>query len=200
MSPCRSRQDHAVNRNGILTSSINKWRHQRNKYFLSIENQMFSMLKKTNFWPNPAAGFLPEWLICNNSLVHYRQNQQNMSLPNQFVPYVRQKKTFNFFFMLQFFGSHELFLFSWISYHLMGMNQLEPPCCKKRPKKYQYQETGLGNRGHLKVLKDTKIIKGVIHVYLGPIWYHSEPSDIPYSPNQFLGWDIFLPFLTARQL
>ena len=102
MSPCRSRQDHAVNSNGIL--SINKWRHQRNKYFLSIEKQMFSMPKKANFWPHPAAGFLPEWLICNNSLVHYRQNQQNMSLPKLFVPYVRQKKTCNFFFMLQFFS------------------------------------------------------------------------------------------------
>ena len=27
--------------------------------------------------------------------------------------------------------------------------------------------------------------------HLGSIWYHSEPSDIPYSPNQFLGWDFF---------
>ena len=24
---------------------------------------------------------------------------------------------------------------------------------------------------------------------LGSIWYHSEPSDFPYSPNQFLSWD-----------
>ena len=21
--------------------------------------------------------------------------------------------------------------------------------------------------------------------------YHSEPTDVPYSPNQFLGWDFF---------
>ena len=35
------------------------------------------------------------------------------------------------------------------------------------------------------------MIKGVSHAHLGPIWYHSEPSDVPYSPNQFLGWDIF---------
>ena len=27
--------------------------------------------------------------------------------------------------------------------------------------------------------------------HLGPTWYHSEPSDVPYSPNQFLGWDFF---------
>ena len=28
---------------------------------------------------------------------------------------------------------------------------------------------------------------------LGSIWYHSEPSDVPYSLNQFLGWDFFTP-------
>ena len=32
-------------------------------------------------------------------------------------------------------------------------------------------------------------------IYLGPIWYHSETSDVPYSPNQFLGWNIFCRFL-----
>ena len=25
--------------------------------------------------------------------------------------------------------------------------------------------------------------------HLGSIWYHSEPSNVPYSPNQFLGLD-----------
>ena len=39
------------------------------------------------------------------------------------------------------------------------------------------------------------MIKGVSHAHLGPIWYHLEPSDIPYSPNQFLGWDFFCRFL-----
>ena len=34
---------------------------------------------------------------------------------------------------------------------------LEPVCCKKRQKSPN-QETGLGNRGHLKVLKNTKLI------------------------------------------
>ena len=28
--------------------------------------------------------------------------------------------------------------------------------------------------------------------HLGSILYHSEPSDVPYSPNQFLGWDFFV--------
>ena len=37
--------------------------------------------------------------------------------------------------------------------------------------------------------------KGVTHAHLKPIWYHSEPSDVPYSPNQFLGWDFFCRFL-----
>ena len=39
------------------------------------------------------------------------------------------------------------------------------------------------------------MIKRVTHAHLGPIWYHSEPSDVPYSPNQFLGWDFFCRFL-----
>ena len=34
-----------------------------------------------------------------------------------------------------------------------------------------------------------------IHGHLGPIWYHSELSDVPYSPNQFLGWDFLCCFL-----
>ena len=29
------------------------------------------------------------------------------------------------------------------------------------------------------------------YAHLRPIWYHSEPSDVPYSQNQFLGWDFF---------
>ena len=49
------------------------------------------------------------------------------------------------------------------------------------------KETGLGNRGPLVALNDEKLILND----LGPIWYHSEPSDVPYSPNQFLGWDFF---------
>ena len=35
------------------------------------------------------------------------------------------------------------------------------------------------------------MIKGMAHAHLGPIWYHSEPSDVPYSPNQFFDWDFF---------
>ena len=32
-------------------------------------------------------------------------------------------------------------------------------------------------------------------VYLGSIWYCSEPSGVPYSPNQFLALDFFCRFL-----
>ena len=35
------------------------------------------------------------------------------------------------------------------------------------------------------------MIKSVTHAHLGPIWYHTEPSDVPYSQNQFLDWDFF---------
>ena len=35
----------------------------------------------------------------------------------------------------------------------------------------------------------------VTDAHLGPIWYHSKPSDVPYSPNQFLGWDLFCRLL-----
>ena len=31
----------------------------------------------------------------------------------------------------------------------------------------------------------------VTHAHLGPIWHHSESSDVPYSAKQFLGWDFF---------
>ena len=31
--------------------------------------------------------------------------------------------------------------------------------------------------------------------HLGSIWDHSEPSDVPYFPNQFFGWDLFCRFL-----
>ena len=39
------------------------------------------------------------------------------------------------------------------------------------------------------------MIKGVTCAHLGSIWHHSDPSDIPYFPNQFLVWDFFCRFL-----
>ena len=103
------------------------------------------------------------------------------------------------------------------------------PLAVRNVKKSPGQETGLGNRGRLKVLNDTKLVSmsdlliifdqsGIIHNNqtspipqtsflpwtfchflkqdsysfldnLGSIWYHSEPSDVPYSPNQFLALD-----------
>ena len=35
------------------------------------------------------------------------------------------------------------------------------------------------------------MIKGVTHAHLGPIWYLSEPSDVPYFSNLDLGLDFF---------
>ena len=64
-------------------------------------------------------------------------------------------------------------------------------------KKSPNQETGLGIRGPLEALNqiDPKNIMKVDHAHLGPIWYLSEPSNVPYSPNQFLGWEFFCRFL-----
>ena len=37
--------------------------------------------------------------------------------------------------------------------------------------------------------------------HLGSVWYHSEPSEGPYSPNQYVtSQELFLPFLTANRL
>ena len=39
------------------------------------------------------------------------------------------------------------------------------------------------------------MIKGVTHAHLGPIWDHTEPSDVPYFPSQFLNGAFFCHFL-----
>ena len=41
-------------------------------------------------------------------------------------------------------------------------------------------------------------LKGVTHAYLGPIWHRKEPADIPYPPNQFLGWYFFSCFYNNK--
>ena len=35
------------------------------------------------------------------------------------------------------------------------------------------------------------MIQRVTYNHLRPIWYHSETSEVHYSPNQFLGWDFY---------
>ena len=65
-------------------------------------------------------------------------------------------------------------------------------------KKSPNQETGLGNKGHLKVLNNTKLVQmSIIDPlnHLASIWYHTEPLKVSYSPNHFLGWDFFCCFL-----
>ena len=60
------------------------------------------------------------------------------------------------------------------------------------------KSTGLGTRGHLKVLKDTKL---VLNEHEWHPWSfrinldHSESLKVPYSPNQFFGRDFFCHFL-----
>ena len=40
--------------------------------------------------------------------------------------------------------------------------------------------------------KKQDLNKGVTHAHLRPIWYHSEPFDVPFSPNQYLsGHELF---------
>ena len=88
--------------------------------------------------------------------------------------------------------------------YLLQVMLLAQVCCKKQQKSSN-QETGLGNRGHL--------MHGFEWQQIDPIWgghscsfwtnlvyYHSEPSDAPYSPNQFLGWDFFAIFYIKTAL
>ena len=44
------------------------------------------------------------------------------------------------------------------------------------------------------------MVKGVINAQLETIWYHSEPADVPYSPNQLLAWDFFAAFYSNATL
>ena len=40
------------------------------------------------------------------------------------------------------------------------------------------------------------MIKGGTHAHApGPIWYHSEPADVPFSPNQILALNLFCRLL-----
>ena len=72
---------------------------------------------------------------------------------------------------------------------------LEPSCCKEWLKKSRARNR-FGNGGRFKVLNDTKLIQNdPIHAHLGPIWYYSEPSDVPHSPNQFHDLGFFCQFL-----
>ena len=43
------------------------------------------------------------------------------------------------------------------------------------------------------------MIKGVTHAHLGPIWYHSEPSDVPYLfPKPVTGHEPFLALCYSK--
>ena len=85
----------------------------------------------------------------------------------------------------------------WLSYVLFLL--LEHCCCKKQ-QKIPRQETDLGDKGSLKFLNDNKLVLSDPLNHLRSSWYHSEPSGVPYSSNQFSCSGLFLSFLTARQL
>ena len=56
---------------------------------------------------------------------------------------------------------------------------VEPSCCKKRQKSPN-QETGLGNRGRMNALNNTKLILEVTHAHLGII-QNLQTSPIPQT-------------------
>ena len=65
-----------------------------------------------------------------------------------------------------------------IIHKFCGGVSLEPICCKKQQKSSN-QETGFGNRGYM---------MGVTHAHLR---FKIRAFGIPFSPNQFLGYDSF---------
>ena len=75
--------------------------------------------------------------------------------------------------------------------YIWDWHDQEPSCCKKQQKS-PGQETGLGNRGRLKVLNDTKLIlkdqrgHSITHAQLGSIWHRSEPLGVPNFPWNFV--------------
>ena len=48
----------------------------------------------------------------------------------------------------------------------------------------------MGNRGRLQFLNDTKLVLNE-HEFIYSFRINSEPSDVLYSPNQFLPWTFF---------
>ena len=64
-----------------------------------------------------------------------------------------------------------------------SLDTLESFCCKKSPN----QEIGHGRFSEWYQV-DPKWLRSSLMLHSGPIWYHSEPSDVPYSQN--LPWPI----------
>ena len=70
---------------------------------------------------------------------------------------------------------------------LIVPTQTQSNLAVRSSKKSPGQETGCGNRGHLKAQNDTKLVTPlIIQDQFGII--HSEPADVPYSPNSFFPW------------
>ena len=76
---------------------------------------------------------------------------------------------------------------------------LELFCYKTRQKKSQprnwFGKWGTYENSEWYQIDPYCMMKGVTHAHWGSIRYHSESSDVPYSRNQFFGWDFFCHFL-----
>ena len=57
-----------------------------------------------------------------------------------------------------------------------------------QPRKYKIRQTFTKSQ----IFSKNSLMFLKMECVLGPIWYHSEPPDIPYSPNQFLDRDFFV--------
>ena len=82
--------------------------------------------------------------------------------------------------------------FSWG--HYWGFAVLKPVCCKKWQKKVPTKKLVWGI-GDIWGYEWYQISMSDPINHLGSIWCHSEPLEVPYSPNQFLGWVFFCRFL-----
>ena len=82
-----------------------------------------------------------------------------------------------FWYSVWLFGVEKSLYKKWMLEEL-----LEPPCGKKRQKKVQTKTKKLVCEIE-DIWRLWMMIKKVTHANLGPIWYHSEPSNVPYSPN-----------------
>ena len=69
-------------------------------------------------------------------------------------------------------------------YYMIMLNSHQSWFAVKNGKKSPNQETGLGNRGYLKVMNDPLN-------HLGSIWYHSEPQGGPLFPKPVFWLELF---------
>ena len=89
---------------------------------------------------------------------------------------------------------YEMIIVTWI---LLSKKQiLDPSCCKIRQVPVNKLVWGIGEVWRFWMIPNwSQMSMSDSLKYSGLICYHSEPSDVFYSPYQFLGWDFFCRFL-----